>query len=219
MTPTLCLINQKGGCGKSSTCFHLAGHFAAEGMRVLLVDGDPQGSLSQGFFGSQLIEHLEPQETLAALFHRDASYEPMALVMPTRFERISLVRANHHLARHNTPEPETMGLAQFALDTLLGRLGGFDLVLIDCPPNLYACSWNALLAADYVFIPVPPEDFWTQGLWAVHQAITSAQQLNLRLQLLGHMVRGVGGGTNTNSWWRANFVRLEMERLISEGIC
>ena len=48
---TICLINQKGGCGKSSTCFHLAGALAQEGMRVLLVDADPQGSLSPRVFG------------------------------------------------------------------------------------------------------------------------------------------------------------------------
>jgi chromosome partitioning protein len=60
--------------------------------------------------------------------------------------------------------------------------------LIDCPPNLYQCSWNALLASDYVVIPVPPEDFGAQGLRAVHQAIGNARRLNPRLRLLGHLV-------------------------------
>ena len=57
-TNTICFINQKGGCGKSSSCFHLAGYFAKLGMRVLVIDADPQGSLSQGFFGSATIENL-----------------------------------------------------------------------------------------------------------------------------------------------------------------
>jgi len=67
MATTFCLINQKGGCGKSSTCFHLAGAFAELGMNVLLVDMDPQGSLSQGFLGSEVVEALDSQQTMARL--------------------------------------------------------------------------------------------------------------------------------------------------------
>jgi chromosome partitioning protein len=184
----ICFINQKGGCGKSSSCFHLAGTLAQAGNRVLLVDADPQGSLSQGFFGSQLVECLAPQETLAALFQQDFLFDPTSLVVKTPFLNISMIRANQHLAQHNGPSPETTGLQQFALDSLLNRLDAFDIVLIDCPPNLYTCSWNGLLAADWVVIPVPPEDFGTQGLRAVHQAIENAQLLNHRLRLLGHLV-------------------------------
>jgi len=94
----ICLINQKGGCGKSSTCFHLAGYFARTGHRLLLVDADPQGSLSQGFFGSSLVECLEPRETLAALFLDDAFLDPEALCARTALENTAVIRSNHHLA-------------------------------------------------------------------------------------------------------------------------
>jgi chromosome partitioning protein len=185
---TICLINQKGGCGKSSTCFHLAGKFAQAGERVLLVDADPQGSLSQGFFGSSLIESLESHQTLAALFRGQGGSAVEALCVPTAVENISVLRANHHLAVHNAPCPETMGLHQFVLQAAFSERLDYDLVLIDCPPNLYQCSWNAMLAADFVLIPVPPEDFGTQGLRPVHQAIENARLLNGRLGLLGHLV-------------------------------
>ncbi len=65
---------------------------------------------------------------------------------------------------------------------------GYDLVVIDCPPDLYQCSWNAMLAADFVVIPVQPEDFSTEGLRVVHEAIVNAHRLNPRLRLLGHIV-------------------------------
>src|SRR5262249_48565130 len=152
-TNTICFINQKGGCGKSSSCFHLAGHFASRGLRVLAIDADPQGSLSQGFFGSATVEQLSSRETLAAIFNEDEMASPELLVMPTPIERISVIRANAQLAKHNVPEPENAGMKQFALASFLETVPGFDLILMDCPPNLYLCSWNAMLASNFVVIP------------------------------------------------------------------
>ena len=79
-------------------------------------------------------------------------------------------------------------MKQFAMGAFLDDLGGFDMAMIDCPPNLYFCSWNAMLAADFVAIPVAPEDFGAQGLRIVHQAVEQAKRLNPRLNLLGHVV-------------------------------
>jgi chromosome partitioning protein len=133
-------------------------------------------------------------DTLAACF---ASENPATnlsqLIQPTGFDRLDLVSANQTLAPFNRPSPEQSGLAQFALQQLLSDLSGYDCALIDCPPNLYQCSWNALLAADYVVIPVPPEDFGTQGLRVVQQAIEHARQLNPRIKLLGHLVTRFDG--------------------------
>jgi chromosome partitioning protein len=79
-------------------------------------------------------------------------------------------------------------MQQFALMQFLADAPAYDIVLIDCPPNLYQCSWNALLAADWIVIPVPPEDFGTQGLRVIHQGIEQAQKNESSLQLLGHLV-------------------------------
>ena len=172
---TLCLINQKGGCGKSSTCFHLAGSLIQAGLRVLLVDVDPQGSLGQAFFGSEWVERLPTSATLASLWDDqgvDSSWS--TLPQATAWPGLSIICANHTLAAHNHPLPEESGWAQFALAEYLETANEYDVALVDCPPNLYQCSWNALLAADEVIIPVPPEDFGAQGLRAVHQAVDHA---------------------------------------------
>ena len=190
---SICLINQKGGCGKSSTAFHLSGSLAAAGYSVLLIDADPQGSLSQGFLGSAFVEGLDANQTLAALFNESRFFLNFEqLVRPTPIEGISIVPANHHLAEFNVPKPELSGTTQFAIRDFLDQLEhSYDYVLIDCPPNLYQCSWNAMLASNRVLIPVPPEDFGTQGLRAVHQAIDHARRLNLSLRRLGHLVNRI----------------------------
>lgn len=193
-TTTVCFINQKGGCGKSSSTYHLGGALAAKGHNVLLVDCDPQGSLSQAFFGSAAVENLPARETLAAVFDPAAVLDdPARLAVPTGFDRLSILRANQTLAPFNRPEPEREGLNQFLLRDALTDIVGYDLILIDCPPNLYLASWNAMLASSHVVVPVPPEDFGAQGLRVVHQAIEQASRLNPRLTLTGHLVTRYDG--------------------------
>jgi chromosome partitioning protein len=189
MPTTICLINQKGGCGKSSTCFHLSGAFASAGLKVLLVDADPQGSLSQGFFGSSFVESLSPDQCMTSLFDDDSFFKPHeSLVRQTKLENIAVAPANYSLGKFNTPCPEASGMDQFVVREFIAQQHDVDIILIDCPPNLYRCSWTAMIASDYVLTPVPPEDFGTQGLIAVHQAIENARVLNRSLQHLGHLI-------------------------------
>ncbi len=110
------------------------------------------------------------------------------MLMPARFDGITLLPTNHHLGVFNRPSPENEGMMPYALRVFLEDVSGFDFVLIDCPPNLYTCTWAALIAADYVVIPVPPEDFGTQGLRAVRQAVEQARELNPPLRQLGFLV-------------------------------
>jgi hypothetical protein len=101
------------------------------------------------------VENLGPSETLSALFDDEQFCSaPDQLVTPTSLDRLSVVRANQTLARHNVPAPEQFGMKQFVLREFLQSQSDFDVALIDCPPNLYQCSWNAMLAADHVVIPV-----------------------------------------------------------------
>src|SRR5271166_851552 len=65
---SIVLLNQKGGVGKTSACHHLAGTLAKEGKRILLVDNDPQASLTQGLFGPQATRDLAPGQTVAAVY-------------------------------------------------------------------------------------------------------------------------------------------------------
>lgn len=217
----IAFINQKGGCGKSSSCFHLGGCLAQLGLKTLLIDADPQGSLSQAFFGAQSIEHLAASETLAATFNGSLN-AVQSLVVDTAIPGLNIIRANHHLASHNVPDPHLKGPAQWSIRKLVEQLPGFDAVLIDCPPNLYQCSWNAILAADYVVIPVPPEDFGTQGLIAVQLAITQAQQLNPSLDLRGLLITRVDRRLQIHRYYiqklREIYGRAVLDTMIPEAV-
>ncbi len=177
--------------------FHLlspVGALAAQGLNVLLLDMDPQGSLSQGFLGSAAVEGLRSNQTLAMLFDERSFFgNRNQIVVPTAFKGISLCPANQFLAPFNAPEPESTGMLQYAIREFIAEQSGFDVVLIDCPPNLYRCSWTSMVAADHVVIPVPPEDFGTQGLRAVHQCVEQVKVLNPTLQTMNHLVTRCDG--------------------------
>ena len=65
----------------------------------------------------------------------------------------------------------------------------FDVIIIDCPPNLQLWSWNALVAADFVMVPVQAEDFGAQGITHIQRAIDSAlMTMNPRLRMLGYLI-------------------------------
>lgn len=188
---------------------------------MLVIDVDPQGSVSQGFFGSERIESLAPEATVSALFDEKLGFADWSqLIVETSFDRIHVCRSNQELAKHNTPCPEESGLSQFTLREFVEEQTSFDIVLIDCPPNLYRCSWSAMIAADWVVIPVNPEDFGTQGLRAVHQAVENARELNPSLRRLGHLVTRSDGRLLVHKAYerrlRKTYGKLVLQNLLPE---
>src|SRR4051812_12070866 len=101
------MLNQKGGVGKTSTCHHLAGTLALMGRRVLLVDNDPQASLTQGFWGPLATRQLEPERTIAAIYRGDLPF-PEHVIRPTGIEGIDLVPGSRHATEFNVPMPHRL---------------------------------------------------------------------------------------------------------------
>ncbi len=188
MTPILTLLNQKGGVGKTSTCHHLAGALAKLGRRVLLIDNDPQASLSQGLFGSEAVERLDPAGTVARAYHD----RPMLLELarPSGVEGISIVVGSPEIAEVNLANPSDAepGLVVALRELLHDELDGYDVVLIDCPPNLQLLSLAALVASTHLLVPVLPEDYGAQGIWPVTLFASTARAWNPGLQVLGYVV-------------------------------
>ena len=173
---TITFLNQKGGVGKTSSCFHLAGTLAKGGRHVLLIDNDPQASLTQGFLGPDTTRAIAPEVTVAALFEPGADPAPESLIMPTSIEGVALVPGSIALSHFNKSPGEVWTDSQDGIRSFAEAVGAdFDLALIDCPPNLHLCSWAALVASDHIVVPLQAEDFGSQGLIPVLDAIAAVQ--------------------------------------------
>lgn len=186
---SITLLNQKGGVGKTSTCHHLAGTLAATGRRVLLVDNDPQSSLTQGLFGPQATRDLDPAGTIAAVYTGVAV--PEQIIHRTEIAGIDLVPGSRHAMKYNNAEPWTadrdlqLGIREI-VEAVRDR---YDLILIDCPPNLHLCSWAALVASDFVVVPLQPEDYGSQGIIDVQESVALVAELaNPSLSILGYLI-------------------------------
>jgi chromosome partitioning protein len=183
-------LNMKGGVGKTSTCHHLAGTLAALGRRVLLVDNDPQASLTQGFWGPIATAALDPATTIVAIYAGDEPF-PEQVIRPTGLDRIDLVPGAQAASDYNTPRGHQAGFAaQTALRSFLDEARrDYDLVLIDCPPNLHLCSWAALVASTHLLVPLQAEDYGAQGLGPVRDlADAVARGPNPDLRLAGLLI-------------------------------
>ena len=114
---TVAFLNKKGGVGKTSACHHLSGALARKGLRVLLVDADPQASLSQGLLGPELARALPPSGTIAAIFDEAGGPPVGELVRPTAVEGVSLLAGSEAMEDLNVTRPWETGPLQFALRT------------------------------------------------------------------------------------------------------
>jgi chromosome partitioning protein len=186
---SIVLLNQKGGVGKTSTCHHLAGTLAKEGKRILLVDNDPQASLTQGLFGPQVTRAFDPGQTIAAVYASNAV--PEQIIHRTEIPGIDLVPGSRYAMKYNNAEPWSAGRdLQIGLrDTVEAVRDRYDSVLIDCPPNLHLCSWAALVASDFLIVPLQPEDYGAQGIIDVQESVALVTELaNPGLSLLGYLI-------------------------------
>ena len=157
---TIAFLNRKGGVGKTSTVHHLSGELAAQGLRVLTVDADPQASLTQGLLGPDRARAILPHESIATVFDDIGGPSVTELIRPTEVPGVWLLPGSEAMEDLNVTRPSETGPLQYALRDALAEVSeAFDLVLIDCPPNVQLCSWAALVAADGIVVPLQAEDY------------------------------------------------------------
>lgn len=180
----ICIINLKGGVGKSVTAINLADCFARRGRRVLVIDLDKQANTTKYY------NRLDYQAADVGDVLTGRASIPMAM-RSTEERNIALLPANMNLLNANREimldalHPQQSRLR----DALENVEGLFDVVLMDCPPDLDMGAINALCAADWVLIPVDCDEWAADGLEIVTEQIDSVRQYyNPGLKMLGVLI-------------------------------
>ena len=195
MTKTIAVVNQKGGVGKSVTTACLGIGLAKRGKKVLILDADPQASLTDSL-GYKHPDELSP--TLCALMEKTINDTPL---LPSegilhQSEGVDLIPSNIELAGLEVTLVNAMSRETVLRSCLNEVKGDYTYVLIDCPPTLGMLTINAMTAADSLIIPCQSEYLSAKGL---EQLLKSAnrvrRQLNPGLQIDGILLTMVDNRT------------------------
>ena len=177
----IAMCNQKGGVGKTTTTINLGAALAELGRKVLLIDFDPQGSLSVGL---GINSHALDTSIYDLLMVKGT--DPHTVIQPTKVAGMDLLPANIDLSA-----AEVQLVSEVAREHTLTRAiaplkKDYDIIVIDCAPSLGLLTVNALTSADGVLIPLECEFFALRGVAMLTDTISKVQErLNNKLELIG----------------------------------
>ena len=183
MAKVICIANQKGGVGKTTTAVNLAASLALNSRTTLLIDIDPQGNASSGVGiakdGTEkniyhvIIEDIECEQVI-----RETGYANLSIVTSS----IDLIGAEIELV--NVPERESR-----LKDKLSHIINKYDYIIIDCPPSLGLLTVNAFNASDSVLIPIQCEYYALEGLTQLLNTVKRIQRaFNAKLRIEGFLL-------------------------------
>ena len=191
MCRVISVANQKGGVAKSTTTLNLGVGLARQGKKVLLIDADPQGSLTAS------LGYVEPDDigtTLATIMMNIINDEEIAEEegILHHEEQVDLLPANIELSALEVTMSNVMSrelIMKEYIDTMRSR---YDYILIDCMPSLGMMTINALVASDTVLIPVQAAYLPVKGLQQLIRTISMVKKrLNRKLTIQGILLTEV----------------------------
>ena len=180
--------NQKGGVGKTTTTLNLGAALQEAGHSVLLMDLDPQSSLTRamGLVPSELEPNVYDALKAMAQDHEETQFDLFDTVIETE-SGLHLCPSNLNLSAGEAEFPAAYG-SEFLLRDLMEQsdLERYDYLLIDCPPSLGILTANALAAAQHVLIPLQTEAMTLHGLSIFLTTLSKIRRrINRNLQILG----------------------------------
>ncbi len=158
----LTVFNQKGGVGKTSLSVLLGDYYEKKDQKILLVDFDQQGNLSQTYFG---YDELKDSPSLYDYFENKT---PISKIVKKYNENIDILPANIKLSRKDNYDIDDLDMMKKDFIPIFKK---YNIVIIDCPPALNSFSKFGLMFANYVSIPVMPEPYSYDGLFEVLETI------------------------------------------------